>query len=290
MSTVGEVIDRVVRENLVSPDRAEHRTQLTADISTPTELTINVAQSSAVDAPMIVAGTTLEVGLELMRIKSIAASSPYPTQLIVERGYQSTTATTHATGASVVYAPTVSRQKVFDAVADGVVNLYPMLYSVREAPVGNGMNELPLGATGVLNAFRYDGRGGSCGVRFIPEFAERNARVYSDADFVQYKARFPRPTSIDDELGDEPFNLDPGWERIVVLSAVADMLSSFDLERLRSTVFVRRSEAELGPLTGATQIQAQLDRRREQYLSEAKTQLVEQYGIPIVHSGVTFGR
>jgi len=289
MSTVGDVINRVFRDSLTSPDRAPAVSVLESQFPTTTHITVKIAPLPPGEQGLLTSGIIIEVGRELMRITSVTYQPPDDWFVQVERGYGGTTATTHVVGARVLFSPIVARQKLFEAVADAVVRLYPYLYSVGDVSVGSaGFAVLPPDAVGILNAYTADGK--RAPARFVPARQGRNPEVYSTGEVVIYQARFPRPTDETDDLSAPPFGIEPQWEEIIDVTATSTMLAVMDWQKLRANTYVARAEAEVGPLTGASQIQRSLDARRQALLTEARQALNERYGIPVLQAGVTYGQ
>ena len=96
-TTIGDLVDRVYREYLETPDNLISYTYLDTAITDTTTTTISFDGNllSIEEEDLLDAGTVIEIGKELMYCKSI---NTVDNTVTVERGVKGTTATTHAIG------------------------------------------------------------------------------------------------------------------------------------------------------------------------------------------------
>lgn len=81
------------------------------------------------DATVLSAGT-VEIGDELLWVKSVDSTAGTATVLPQGRGWAGTTAAAHSVGDTVVVAPTLPRSRVKRAINDAITSLWPTLFAV----------------------------------------------------------------------------------------------------------------------------------------------------------------
>jgi len=133
-TTIGDLVDRVYREYLETPDNLISYTYLDTAITDTTTTTISFDGNllSIEEEDLLDAGTVIEIGKELMYCKSI---NTVDNTVTVERGVRGTTATTHAIGDLIKIKPFFTRQAVYDAVKDQIETLYPTIFATETKEV-----------------------------------------------------------------------------------------------------------------------------------------------------------
>ncbi len=113
MSTVAQIIDRTQRQLLSGV--VEERNKLSSP-ATATATTVNFAY----DISGIRAGSVIEIGSELMYVWSVSTGSNTAT---VDRAWNGTTATAHASGAVAIVNPRFPRSQILESINDDLSDL-----------------------------------------------------------------------------------------------------------------------------------------------------------------------
>jgi len=145
-TTIGDLVDRVYREYLESPDDLVSYSYLTGGIdSTATTLAYDDGLFSSEEEDALGAGTVIEIDQELMYTTALNVVN---NEITVRRGARGTTAAAHSANAIIKVSPTFTRKAVYDAVVDQIENLYPTLFAVETKSITakTGINVLS-GAT-----------------------------------------------------------------------------------------------------------------------------------------------
>ena len=128
-TTIGDLVDRVYREYLESPDDLVSYSYLTGGIdSTATTLAYDDGLFSSEEEDALGAGTVIEIDQELMYTTALNVVN---NEITVRRGARGTTAAAHSANAIIKVSPTFTRKAVYDAVVDQIENLYPTLFAVE---------------------------------------------------------------------------------------------------------------------------------------------------------------
>ena len=130
MSTsIRELVDRVYREYLETPDNLESYSYITEGISgTDTVIKYDDSLFSIEEEDALAAGAVVEIEQELMYTTSV---DPNENTITVKRAQRGTDAKFHSVGDIIKISPTFPRKSVFDAVCDQIKNLYPTLFAVE---------------------------------------------------------------------------------------------------------------------------------------------------------------
>lgn len=148
MSTFAEMVDDVILHLLGMTTIQEQATHLTSAIGS-SDLTVSVADTQALSRGMV------EVDEELIWLDSLNSTLLTGTVPPYGRGFRSTTAATHASGARVVSAPVLPRAVVKRAINETILGLYPSLWGVQTTTFtyvsGTDTYQLPTGTVGVLD-------------------------------------------------------------------------------------------------------------------------------------------
>jgi len=202
-TTIGDLVDRTLREYLEPVDSVESYSYLTGDISTTTQSTINYEEGmfSTEEEDALGAGAIIEVGQELMFSKSLNAVT---NEITVQRGARGTTAAIHEAGDIIKIAPSFPRKNIFDAISDQIKNLYPTLYAVVTLTVTAGTGYRLLGTYGEdVDTNNYI----VSPIKAISQYTDWNAG--SDETGITYKPvavelmELPSPFTWTDEDGTE---------------------------------------------------------------------------------------
>lgn len=124
MSTLAQLVDQTLL-NLQgdSLDQAE-QTFLVGSIN-------ETATTFQVDEPTLISQGMVEIGDELIWVKSVDNSTGTVTTSTLGRGFRSTVAASHTSGAIVTNNPRYSRYRVKEALKTAIRNVYPDLYVVK---------------------------------------------------------------------------------------------------------------------------------------------------------------
>ncbi len=146
MSTFGELVDQVTNQLMGFVGDQEQQTYLTGSMDTD-DLTFTV------DEPDLVSRGLVQVGSELMWVRSVDTSTATVTVSPFGRGYQSSGAATHASGAMVTDNPSFPRFMVKKTINQVMEMLYPDLYVLATENLtytaAQVTYELPAAARGV---------------------------------------------------------------------------------------------------------------------------------------------
>lgn len=148
MTTFNEMVDEVLLNLAGYTMRQDRVTYLTSAVTSTSGLSVGIASVDNVARGLI------EIDEELMFVDSV--NRPASSLVIAPfgRGYQGTTAATHAQNAKVTIAPTFPRIAVKRALNDTVKAVYPQLWGISNhtftySPAQNTY-ALPVDAEGIL--------------------------------------------------------------------------------------------------------------------------------------------
>lgn len=270
MSTVGNLIDRTLREWLEPPGERPAEVPLNGAINdTATSLSVVDGVLSAEDESAIGPGTLLEIDREVI---FVTAAAPPVVSLMV-RGWMGTTAAAHDDAAPVRIlgaSARWTREGVFGAVCDSIEELYPPLY--RTVGIDFVADTTPVEledeqAVGVLEFRYWDGRGyRTHPVEFLSPFphvsSDRAVQFDQPAPsgdgYLVYMSDWARPTAESDELTDDDFGLPTRYDLPVIVSAVAKLASGIDLDAVTQEFITRQLEAQNFPVESGASIQNSL--------------------------------
>lgn len=234
---------------------------------------------------MIAGGTLLEIESELVLVTAVSGTSPN-FELTVRRGMYDTTAVVHAADVFVYLTDEnyIPRHSVFVAVADAVESLWPDLWTVgvEETFSDSTAIELPAVAGEVLDMLVLSGsqwsrHGTWLEIQDFPLSSTGNAiqvaGVPSNAPLqVYYKKKTVRPTAETDTLAS--VNVETGWVKLLVVQAVAQLVSRADLSKATVDFITQALEAEAaGPIGSGADIRNALVQYAEFQLQPLKRQL-----------------
>lgn len=286
MSTVGDVVDRALREFLYAADDQPTIARLAASASAGAATwALDLSGFAPEDEALLAPGVIVEAGLELARVVAVDGATA-----TVQRAALGTDAQAHDAGAEVTLAPPVQRRAVFDAVADNVVALHPDLWRMRSTTItfDAAVVDAPADMIAVDRVRLTDPSGAPFDVGFDwlgdwPGSASGRAlrlTCGSGPAVVSYRARFPRPTSQAEEMAE--LGVEPEWERIVVLGAVAQVIAGRDVDPATMHFVTEQLRAEQHPVGSAARVRDSLLRLHAVLLDRASRSLHDLYP-PRVH-------
>ncbi len=243
MSTVGELIDRLYREFLYPPREQPARTTLATTITSAIETIVyNDGILSVEEENSLGEGLIIELGTELILVTAVDTG----TQTLTTtdgRGWAGTTPAAHTQGDELRLAPDYPRLQVFDAVADALQTLYPELFRIVSTETTTTLDWAPAPANvgEVVGCnYRNHGKWRSCGVKDLQGFLDSGTEVafqFAEAApgqraYVRYKVKPTRVELEADDLADtfQDFAIEPQWEPIVILDAVAAVMATVDVD------------------------------------------------------------
>lgn len=292
MSTVAQVVERVY-ERLHSPDEQPIKVPLSfAVLAADTSWTLDISTLTPEEQELLAVGIIVEVGQDQRLIEDASTTGV----IQVSGAVNGTTAADHTVGSYVTLNPSFSRKRVFESVCDEVASLYPALWYETAIALTSSAAYAEVPATvAVALGFRYthaSGRTMSGHVNLIKNFPDSSTgqavEFYSTpsnvAGYLQYRSKFAHPTAESDDLAD--FGVDPSWERILVVGALADVIYSIDIDKLSVEWLARQLEGEQVPVGSATRIRDSLLRQREYYIDQAAKRLKAETPTPTVFSNL----
>ena len=308
MSTFGQLIDRTYREYLRPVEEQEPLSQV-ANLDTitggqgitasGTTLQYKEGLFTPEEEELIGAGQVLEIGQELLMVEAINTVSR---EITVERGRLGSTAAEHLNDEDIILKPKYPRLNVANAIGDQIVGLYPALYAVAKTTIQTTSTqfvEMPAATERILQAKMdlstssvttytdvplelltdFDGSTTGAAVQF-PTQPTSGKNVY-----VAYAKKFTRPSAESDDLNTVS-GLDEYHEQIVMVGAVAQLLSELDVDASTNKFITENLEASGMPIGSGERLRnallryygVLLDRARREQRSRFP-QGVELYGI-----------
>lgn len=243
MTTYAQLIDEVI-SNLQGYSIAQEQFTTLASSLDSSSTTVTLADSAQVSKGVI------EIDKELMLVGSIDTTAN--TATVVQRGYRSTTAAAHASGAIVTRSPAWPRSIVAREINNAITGVYPSLYGVYAAPTFDAdaityQFALPALAERVVDVrflftdFEGWQRSGKWEVERIAPASFGSTAYVSIYDRIPigstiqvlYAAR-PQPLVNDGDVFATVTGLDDGVTDVVVLGACAWMAQFIGVARLPS--------------------------------------------------------
>lgn len=288
MSTVGAVVDRVMREWLTPPSNMPSQSVLSAGIDdSTTSITYDPLLMPEEEA-RLGAGAIIEVGQEWMRASDVNIDSR---TITVVRGIMGTTAATHAAGDTVTISPRWARRTVFDAVADAVVDLSPELYGVGTLQVSSGEYqdlETARAHTILYARQQYGGSWRDVHVDILPGLPELDTYMGVQFGFdvdlnqdvwITYAYDFARPSSESVELS--TVGVQGDWEELIVLGAIATLVQHPDADKTTLEYLTEQIAEQVQSVGSVTELATRLTRLRDYKLQRAASRLKRRYRTPM---------
>lgn len=258
MTTIAQVINRIYRDYLTPPGEQPARFQVGAGgidaVAATDTLPVSVAMLGPEEQDAIGVGTLIEGANagELFLVEAVTGDPP--TSLTVRREMYETTATAMAEDDYLLLAGDdhASRKTVFDAVADSITELYPELWAVDvwETSASDGPIEIPAEAGTVYQVEHQQGRRwlpvkGWSELRNFPYLSSGRGiqtNGYAGPLLVHFRKPPLRPSAESDELAD--LSVDESWVKVVIVSAVAQVVANKDIDQMTIDFITEALEAE----------------------------------------------
>ncbi len=293
MTTIGDLVDRTLRNWLIPPDDQPITFALGGSLddssaTVPYDATLLTPELEEILGP----GTLVEVGFEQILLGTVDTGMSQITNCV--RGANGTTPAAHSLGDPVILTPTYARQAILDAISDAISALHPDLYQIKstEITVKSTYNEAPADMISPVHFSYVDSFGlpVEASVQWSQLFPDSSTgkaivvqAVPETTGHLSYYAGFPRPTDPTDTL--DSLGLKESWARLLVIEAVHQVITVRDLSRATSEFLTRQLSQQGFPVPSASEIRDGLLRYRAQLLTEAKADLTAQHGVTAV---VTF--
>jgi len=304
MSTFANLIDRTYREYLRPVDEQEPLSQLASGIdnsASTTSLTYVANLWTPEEEELIGSGSILEIGQELMMVEDINTVSR---TITVERARLNSTIETHATGADIILKPRYPRMNVANAIGDQIIGLYPALYAVKTTTLTTTSTqyvEAPADCKRILKA-RLNSSTSSVtnysdiALELLTDFtpSSTNAAVQfptgptsGKSVYVVYAAQFTRPTAEANDLNTVS-GLEEFHEQIVMVGAVAQMLSELDVDTTTQNFITESLEIRGVPLGSGERIRNALLRYYGVLLDRARREQRTRFPAGVDLYGISF--
>jgi hypothetical protein len=245
MKTFGSVIEEVLSNTRGFTAASDQVTSLAAAMT-------DSETSGRVDDLAVISAGIIEVGDELMWVKSIDFPSGSFTLLPKGRGWEGTTASAHSTGDTVTVRPAYPRARVKAAINEAILGLWPVIFPVKttEFTFDNTIKtawEIPSDAEQILDVRYRDYLGNWQRVRAWEVERSSNTTDFASGLSLRITQNLPVgqtvqvvygsiPTTLTDEA--DPFS-DTGFEDriadLVTLSTMARLIPMLDVHRLQVT-------------------------------------------------------
>lgn len=236
MTTTGALIDRLYRRYLEPPDAQPASTRLVNTITdVETDITLTSFQIPE-DENLLRIGSILELESELVEVNGFDATTRVASVL---RGQLGTEAVAHNLGIQIKLSPPFPRIEAFDAIGSNIIGLYPDLWTVRTAVLGNvGLDVYPIqdplaveiveaNPDGWPRTLQLDGRIVDNHPNVDGRAIVTNGGQLWSTVWFRYRRRFEYPT--DEATTLEDLGLDQSWENLVLIGAAADLMAGRDI-------------------------------------------------------------
>lgn len=292
MTTLNDLRQRLEDEYLEPVMEETPQVPATTDIdSTQTAFTLTSGILSPDEESYIAEGSTIEWDSELMRVVTY---NELTKQITVVRNVRNTEASAHTTASWVRIPTRWTRKSQLDALRAGIEALWqPLFVSKEERTILEvaGYVALPLNTVRLIDV-RYQSphsrRWRSVSAELFathPEDPTRAAiQVGSGPDrgqlcVIRYGVAIEPPVGDDDEIVDLPSK----YERIVLVDAAAELLSSVDIDAQSQEMLTEKMRLENFPVRSGSQISQSLIRYREYLVAQAERELIAKHPRRIVN-------
>ncbi len=291
-TTVANIIDELKRDYLFKPHEQPPTVPLTTTIN-DSVTTVNYDPNflSAIEEDSIGNGSIIEIDSELMRVTHIDTTTR---SLIVQRGVLGTSVASHTAAAIISVAPEISRDAMFKAVSDAIVNLGPRLYDKVTVQKNGSASyiEVPVTVEDVL-FYRYkNSETSTTSVLYLEAAVELMKDLHTDVSsttvaiqvqnvpagrtgYLTYKAAFPRPTSEAYVLDDATNNIKIEWFMLVKLGALIRLMSSFDLSARNADFITDAIQTQGFPVGSGERVDLAIARIYQYLMREAEVWLMK---------------
>lgn len=285
MSTIAQLVSRTYRQYLSPPSAAVPQTYLSGTFAIGQNQFTYADLLMPEETAKIGPGTRIEMDSEMMRVTAINTTTR---AVDVTRSTDGTTEASHPPNTVIYISPHFTRKAVVDALSDAVVNLFPDLYGVQTILVdgSGGLVDLEdTTATSIIeaNALGVNNSWFPVQVTMLANFPEVEigpaVRVddpvsYGDL-YITYAHSFPRPTGESVELAN--LGVEPHWEKIVMVDAVAGLLPGVDLEKSTARYLTELLAAQGVPVGELSDLSISMLRYRALLMDEAKRALLRRF-------------
>ncbi len=327
-TTIGDLVDRVYREYLETPDNLISYTYLDTAITDTTSTSVSFDGNllSIEEEDLLDAGTVIEIGKELMYCKSI---DTVDNTVTVERGVRGTTATTHAIGDLIKIKPFFTRQAVYDAVKDQIETLYPTIFATETKELTsvsgflvldsvNNDNYLvaPLSAISQYVSFANNAdetgsqyRGVSVELIDLP-----NGFTWTDSDGTHTVTHTEGPLVVkgvqfygvdagksvfvtfkkkfkgvtDEDTTLSSIGLEAEYEPIIMAGVAAQVISARDIPSATASYITEQMAVQSFPVNSANSIRNSLLQYKELLIQQARKDLRARYPEPVTINSIVY--
>lgn len=289
MATLGQLIDRCYLEYLTLPtDQPVVATLNGAVLAGATSITLTTTTLAPEELDLIGLGVIVEVDRELFRVLDFDEGTGVAT---VTGAMFGTVAAGHASGAEVRIAPAVTRQGVFNALADEIASLWPDLWAPRTrltvlsqfTPIED---TLAVGAQSVVDSEDPDE---SIPFKWMPYLGDHQypglhipARYTGRVAYVTYQRKFPKPTTEATDLVATLF-MDESWDAMLIAGAASKLLAGREFDRTTVDFLSQAIEAQGIRLGEITNVSTALWRYRMMLMDRAHRALLSEQGTNTVY-------
>lgn len=291
MPTCGQVIDETLA---LLQSWSLDQSQSTTLTSALTSSALTFPYDTAANIATGISAGMVEIDHELIYVENVDGTNA--TVPAWGRGYRSTTATSHSSGARVISQPTFPRQKTLDGINQMFERIFPRIFAVRSFETTTTQPiityDLPDDAQWLLKArwqvpdgrlywedvrrWRVSSGGGT-------QFGDTGITV-DVADYMQpgrpiqflYAAK---PTPLVNETDDfvTVTGLNAGLVDVVELGAATQLVTALELSRLQVSSIEQQNRSQLVAPSAALTSSRYLDTRFQERLEEERKALQRLY-------------
>jgi hypothetical protein len=295
MTTVAAIIDRLFRTYLEPPDYQPAFALLASDVN---DITTSIPLTNFAipeDEQLVRLNILVEMGRELMIVTAYNSATK---TLTVTRGQEGTAAEDHLANSKLKLKVPYSRQSVFEAVADNITSLHPLLFTVKTEQLSSDSGNIA-GlddnlAVDVIEIWpdnwgatdeSFDGRI----VDYHPSVGGRAvvSNIWTGSMWVKYRRRMGSVAAETDTL--DALGVDARWVNIIMAGAAADLLVGRDIPASVTDWVGQVLEAENIRVGTRQSIGFGLAQYRDLLLKRANKEMQTEYK-PKVHVRDPFGQ
>lgn len=287
MTSLADLVDDVLAQIQGYGASSDNVTSLSEDIDID-DTTLVVDDATGISAGLI------EIGDELMWVRSYDEASNSVTILPRGRGWRGSTAAAHATGDTVVVSPTVSRHRVKRALEDTVNAIWPTVFD----PVATEFVytdrtqlawEMPADAEIVLDVSYRDVLGDWQRIRFWELEQDVSTTDFATGNSLRIASRVPVGQTVRVIYGRRPAvlsadastlatsGLAESARELLQLGAVARLLPALDIGRLPVTNAAAAELDQPKPLGSAVSLAKTVEAQFQAALAREQASLHRKY-------------
>ena len=224
--------------------------------------------------------------------------------ITVERARLGSTIDSHSANADIILKPRYPRMNVANAIGDQIIGLYPALYAVKTTTLTTTSTqyvEAPSDTKRILKARINNSTSSTTNyadiaLELLTDFtpSSTNAAVQFPTGptsgkevYVVYAAQFTRPTAEANDLN-TVCGLDEFHEQIVMVGAVAQMLSELDVDTTTQNFITESLETRGVPLGSGERIRNALLRYYGVLLDRARREQRTRFPAGVDLYGISF--